>query len=254
MKQTLRSGSAVIGTAISLPDPFVAEIMAEVGFDFIIIDMEHSPLTISEVQTIMIGLRPTDSTIIVRAEWNDPVKVKQILDVGAEGIVFPWINSADDARRAVSSTKYPPEGIRGWGPRRAARLDGNATDYARDANDNILVLAQIERAEAVERLDEILPTPGLDGVMVGPADLSWSLGFRPGEGPTEVDAAIDRILKKCQQHKVPFGMFTSTLELARKWLSQGGQIATVGADVGFLAEGAAQAKRGIDILKGELSL
>ena len=121
MKQSLREGRAVVGTALSLPDPFVAELMGMIGFDFVIIDMEHSPLTMSELQLMMIALLPTESTIIVRVEWNDVVKVKQILDVGAQGIIFPWISSREEAERAVATTKYPPQGIRGWGPRRAIR-------------------------------------------------------------------------------------------------------------------------------------
>jgi len=253
MKQSLREGRAVVGTALSLPDPFAAELMGMIGFDFGIIDMEHSPLTMSELQTMMIALRPTESTIIVRVEWNDVVKVKQILDVGAQGIIFPWISSREEAERAVATTKYPPQGIRGWGPRRAIRLNADSSeDYALNANDNVLVLGQIERAQAVDRLDEILTVPGFDGVMIGPADLSWSTGNRPGAAPELVDSLIQRTLDKCKEHKVAFGMFTGTMELAQKWLSRGGQIATVGGDVGFLHDAAKQAKQAIEKLKSEL--
>jgi len=252
MKQKLAAGEAVIGTAIGIPDPFVAELMGDIGFDFLIIDTEHAPLSDGEVQNLLIALRPTESTLILRVQWNDPVRVKRLLDIGAEGIIFPWINSAAECRQAVAATKYPPEGIRGYGPRRAARIYPEAGDYADKANDNILVLGQIERIEAVERLDEILPTPGFDGVMIGPADLGISMGHLNDLAHPDIDAAIERVLAKCKQHGVPFGMFTGTLEKARQWTSRGGQIATVGGDAGFLEAAARQAKADIEALKASL--
>jgi len=252
MKEALREGRAVVGSVMLLPDPFIAEILGGIGFDFIIIDMEHSAVTQSGLHDVMLALRGTESTIVVRAEWNDFVKVKRILDVGAEGVIFPWVSSAKEARAAVAATRYPPAGIRGWGPWRAARLSGSAADYAREANDNILVLAQIERVQAVRKLDEILSTPGIDGIMIGPADLSWSMGNPPGTAPDKLDEMIGRVLAKCKKHKVPFGMFTGGAETAAKWLGRGGQIATVGFDIGFVRDGAAQAKNDIDKLKADL--
>ena len=254
MKQKLAAGEAVIGTALSLTDPFTAEVMGNIGFDFLIVDTEHSPMSDGELQNVLIGLHPTESTIVVRVQWNDPVRVKRVLDVGAEGIIFPWINNGEECRRAVASTKYPPDGIRGIGPRRASRLYPEGGDYIPNANDNILVLVQIERIGAVDILDEILPTPGLDGVMIGPADLGASMGYTKDLGNPAVDDAIARVLAKCKEHGVPFGMFTGTLEKARQWTSQGGQIATVGGDVGFMESAARQAKSDIDALKSELGV
>ena len=248
IKKLLSEGKAVIGSAISLPDPFVAEVIGKVGFDFLIIDTEHCPITISELQNVLIGLHPTESVIIVRAAWNDVVMIKQILDVGAEGVVVPWVNSAEEARRAVAAAKYPPLGIRGCGPRRAARLSASSAEYFVKANDNILVLGQIETVQAVENLDEMLQVEGLDGIMVGPADLACSMGYIHDMQNPAVDDMIGRILNKCKEHKVPFGMFTGTMENARKWISRGGQIATVGSDVGFIAEGAAAALEEINEL------
>ncbi len=251
MKCLLKEGKAVVGSAISLPDQFVAEVMASVGFDFLVIDTEHCPITISELQNILIALRPTESTIIVRAAWNDVVMIKQILDVGAEGIVAPWVNSAEEAKQAVAAAKYPPEGIRGCGPRRAARLSASSAEYFAKANDNILVLGQIETVQAVENLDGILQVDGLDGIMVGPADLACSMGYIHDMGNPAVDEMIGRILGKCKEHGVPFGMFTGTMERARKWIKRGGQIATVGSDVGFIVEGATRTKKEIDELLSE---
>jgi 2-keto-3-deoxy-L-rhamnonate aldolase RhmA len=251
MKRLLREGKAAVGSVISLPDLFVAEIMAGMGFDFLLIDTEHTPFTITELQNVLIALRPTDSTIIVRAAWNDLVMVKQILDVGAEGVIIPWVNTPAEAKRAVAAARYPPVGVRGYGPRRASRLIANPADYVRRANDEVLVIGQIETTTAIENLDGILTTPGLDAIMIGPADLAASLGHIQDLMNPAVDAAIGRVLAKCKEHRVPFGMFTGTLERARQWVSQGGQIATVGGDVPFLLAAATQGKKDIDALKAE---
>jgi len=244
MKEKLRGGQAVIGSAVTLAEAFVSEMMGAAGFDFLLIDMEHVPLTVRDVQSILIAAGRTESTLVVRAPWNDPVAVKQILDVGAEGVIFPWINTRAECEAAVAAAKYPPAGIRGYGPRRAARRDG-AEAYRRSANDQVLVLAQIERIEAVGRLDEILPTPGLDGIMIGPADLALSMGHLNDMENPEVETAIRRTLEACLRHDVPFGIFSGTAEKARKWIGLGGQIATVGGDTSFIDAGIAQAKREI---------
>jgi 2-keto-3-deoxy-L-rhamnonate aldolase RhmA len=245
LKQKLRAGQAVIGTTLSLPEPFVCEVMGAANFEFLLIDMEHNPITINQLQSIMIAARPTSSTFLVRARWNDPVMVKQILDIGAEGVIFPWVNNREQCEEAVAAAHYPPAGIRGFGPRRAARLHGAPGGYACWAEENVLALVQIERAEAVEALDEILTTPGLDGIMVGPADLAISMGYLHDLENPAVEAAIQRILDSCRKHGVPFGMFTGTTAKARKWISRGGQIATIGGEVAFIDAGIAQTKREI---------
>ena len=249
VKAKLRAGEAVIGSVITYPEPFVVEAMAEANFDFLLIDLEHTALTIYQLQSMLIAARGTDSTFIVRAPWNDPVWIKQILDVGAEGIIIPWVNSRAECEQAVGAAKYPPEGLRGIGPKRAGRLDGNLQHYLAHANDEILVLPQVEQIGAVERLDEILTTPGVDGIMVGPADLAASMGYRDDLGNPAVESTIRRILAGCQRHNVPFGMFTGTAEKARHWIGLGGKIATAGADFLFIDTGIARTKREIaDIL------
>jgi 2-keto-3-deoxy-L-rhamnonate aldolase RhmA len=250
VKQRLKAGEAVIGCVMGLPEPFVVEQMAMAGFDFLLTDMEHTPLSVYLLQSMFISARGTTSHHIIRSPWNDPVAIKQILDVGAEGIIVPWVNNRQECEAAVAACKYPPEGIRGIGPRRAGRLDGTLTDYIRQTNDEVLVLVQIEQLSAVERLDDILTTPGLDGIMVGPADLAASMGYRDDLGNPEVERAIGRILDGCLKHNVPFGMFTQTAERARKWIERGGKIATVGADFMFIDAGIAQAKKDISSILG----
>lgn len=242
VKRKLREGQAVIGSVLSTPEPFIAEIMGAANFDFLLVDTEHSPLSIYDLQNLLIALRPTESTVIVRAPWNDPVAVKQILDVGADGVIFPWINSRAECEAAVSAAKYPPDGLRGAGPRRAGRLGGGNANYFCRANEEVLVLAQIEQAVAVERLDEILTTPGLDGIMVGPADLAASMGHLHELEHPDVEAAIQRILEGCQRNNLPFGMFTGTAAKARTWIQRGGKIATIGGDTWFIDAGIAATK------------
>jgi 2-keto-3-deoxy-L-rhamnonate aldolase RhmA len=250
VKRKLRDGKAVIGSVLSTPEPFIAEIMGAANFDFLLVDTEHSPLSIYDLQTLLIAARPTESTLIVRAPWNDPVAVKQILDVGADGVIFPWINSRAECEAAVSAAKYPPEGLRGAGPRRAGRLAGGVATYFQRANAEVLVLAQIEQAVAVERLDEILTTPGLDGIMVGPADLAASMGHLHELEHPEVEATIQRILDGCLRHNVPFGMFTATAAKAGLWIGRGGKIATLGGDTWFIDAGIAAAKADIASILG----
>lgn len=250
VKQRLKAGEAVIGCIMGMPEPFIVEQMAMANFDFLLTDMEHTPLSVYQLQSMLISARGTESNFIVRSPWNDPVAIKQILDAGAEGIIVPWVNSREECEAAVAACRYPPDGIRGIGPRRAGRLDGNTTAYLRQANEEVLVLVQIEQLSAVERLEEILATPGLDGIMVGPADLAASMGYRDDLGNAEVERAIGRILDGCLKHDVPFGMFTQTAERARKWIERGGKIATVGADFLFIDAGIAQTKKDIASILG----
>ena len=253
MKQVLRQGKPVIGFVLGSSDPLVAEVVGRAGFDFIIVDTQHTTLSIGTAQDMLIGLHPTESTIVARAAWNDPVRIGQLLDLGAEGIIVPFVNTEAQARDAVAACKYPLEGTRSFGPRRAMSIyaDG-ATDYSAHANDNILVLPQIETKEALDNLDAILSVKGVDGVMIGPADLSLSLGFIPGSNVPKVDEAIRYVLDKCKEHNVPWGMFTSTMDLARKWLKQGGLIATGGSDLLFINQGVQRLLQEIRDLKSEL--
>lgn len=247
IRRMLRDGKTVVGAYIQSFDPVTAEMMGMAGFDFLLIDTEHSPIDVPQLNNILIALRGTESTVVVRAIWNDPVNIKRILDTGVEGIIVPWVNTPEQCRAAVAACKYPPAGIRGFGPRRAFRVlaGGSLKEYAAEANDNVSVFAQIETLEAVANLDGILKTPGLDGIMIGPADLSGSIGRLPEIDHPDVDAVIQKVLDKCVEHGVPFGMFTHTVERARKWITRGCRIATAGGDLDFVAEGIARTKKAV---------
>jgi len=241
-KQHLIARDPALGIALTIADPFVAEVIGNANFDFVMIDTEHAPLTISELQTTLMALRTSDSTTIVRTAANDPTIIKQVLDLGAEGIVVPDVIDRQSCLRAVQAARYAPLGTRAFGPRRAARLEGGRPKYLADANDQILVIAMIEHVDALENLDEILTTPGLDGIMVGPADLAVSLGHLDSLNHPEVGAAIDRVYAACERNKFPFGIFAAAEESARRWVDRGAVFVNIGADVQFLDQGITRCK------------
>jgi len=238
-KKKLMEGKAVVGTIVSLDNEATAGVMSKAGFDFILIDTQHTPIGPDSLSSIIMRLQPTESDIVVRVVYNEPWYINMAYDVGADGVIVPMTNNPDDVRRAVSASKYPPDGVRSWGPKNTAKYDAPPGYWAR-ANDELMVWPQIETVEAVENVDEILQVDGVDGIMIGPTDLTLSLGL-PRSYPPELPEAEERInyvLSKCKEYKVPFGHFTSTYEIAEKWLRRGGQIVTVGSDLGFMADGA----------------
>lgn len=253
MKRMLKEGRPVVGYSLSIVDPFVAEAVGRFNFDFVLIDTQHSPISNDRLQELLIALYPTESSIVARAAWNDPVRLNHLLDMGVEGVVVPWVNTAQQARAAVDAIKYPPMGHRSWGPRRAGTLyGGDAEQYAAQANDNTLFLPQIETFQAVENLDSILSVEGVDGIMIGPNDLAFSMGFVQDRWNPKVEATVQRVLEGCKAHGKAFGMFTPSLEDAKLWIRRGGLIAMGPRDMGLLAEGAARAKREIEALKKEV--
>jgi 2-keto-3-deoxy-L-rhamnonate aldolase RhmA len=245
VKRQLRAGKTVIGTSLSIPDPFVAEIIGTAGFDFVIVDTEHSPISPAQLQVVLMALHPSESTVLVRAVANDPAVIKQILDIGAEGVIVPDVSNGEECARAVRSMRYAPEGSRGFGPRRAARLSTSRTEYLQRSNTEVAALVMVESEEALDHLDDILTTPGLDGVIVGPADLATSMGYLLDQGNEAVGRAIDVISEACLRHGVPFGSYTVTPETTGKWMARGAQIATMGSDVSFIDAGIARAKANI---------
>ena len=231
----LKSGDAVVGTLAGLDLPAANRILAESGFDFILIDTQHS--FIDPTMLSRMGLQMGHKDIIVRVISNEPWLIGQALDIGADGVVVPMTETAEDVERAIHAAKYPPRGMRSWGSSaRADKYDGVGR-YAEIANDETLVWPQIESVTAVENIDEILAIDGVDGIMIGPADLGLTMGILPHQWNDEHEAMIQHILDKCNEHGIPWGMFTSTYEIATKWLERGGKIATVGNELGFLQSG-----------------
>ena len=241
-KRIMLSGGLALGVSLTVPDPFVTEVVGAAGFDFVLIDTEHSPIAIDQLQMMLIALRSSESTVLVRPVANDPALIKQILDLGAEGLVVPEVEDAASCAAAIAAARYPPLGSRGFGPRRAARLEGGRAAYLARADEEVAVLVMVESAAAVADIDAILKTPGLDGIMVGPADLAVTMGYLGSLGHPDVHDAIVSVRDACQRHSVPFGIFAATEQAAREWGAAGAGFMTVGADTQFLDQGIAKSR------------
>lgn len=228
LKEKLLKGEAVIGTFVEIGHPDVTEWLSQVGFDWLLLDNEHAPNGYETLQGMAQSMKGSGCVPIVRPQWNDPVVMKRVLDIGAYGVLIPWVNSKEEAEAAVRYCKYPPQGIRGYGPRRAGMFD---PDYFKTANDELLITIQIETQKALDNLDEILSVPGIDACYIGPWDLSVSLGFGvpPDWNNKDYQAAFDRVVKVSAKHGKPAGMFciTETIEWA---LEKGFKYNTIEAD------------------------
>lgn len=177
VKQKLREGRPTLGSWIMIGDLASAEIMADAGFDWITVDMEHTSITYETLTVLLAGIRAHGPETFVRIEDNNPSVIKRVLDCGAGGIIVPLINSGAEAEAAVKAAKYPPDGVRGVSLGRASGYGNNFQDYFESINDEVIVLAQIENYLAVDKIDEIVSVNGLDGVFLGPYDLSGSMGI-----------------------------------------------------------------------------
>lgn len=239
LKEKLGRGEAVVGTFIGLGHPDVTERLSRLGFDWLLLDAEHGPLGFETLQRMMQSMNGTSCIPIVRPQWNDFVVVKRVLDIGAYGVLIPWVNSRGEAEAAVRACRYPPEGIRGWGPRRAAMFD---PEYYATANEEVLVAVQIETQKALDNLDEILSVEGIDACYIGPWDLSCSLGFGvpPRWDEPRYLEAFDRVLRAAEEWGKPAGMFANIDNIG--WaLKRGFRFNTVDDADAFLIRGARMA-------------
>ena len=240
-KERMRSGEILLGAAITTPEPDIAEFMGVLGFDWFWIDMEHCPLDFKDVETILQALGRSTAAPIVRVPWNDPVYVKRALDLGPAGVIIPWVNNKEEAEAAVRACLYPPEGMRGCGPRRAAWRKGFA-EYVREANKNVVIVVQIETREAVRNLKEILSVPGIDGTMVGPADLSASLGYLGHPDHPEVTKTIEYIARAHEGTPVVPGIASNPKD-SEDHIRMGFRLVNVGSDLGFMEMAAKETLR-----------
>lgn len=237
----IAAGLPVLGTCVTFFDPTVTEALTGV-LDFVWIDSEHNPMSLERIQGHIMATKGTETTPLVRVPANNPDLIKPVLDIGAAGVIVPLVKSAEDVRLAVSACRYPPEGIRGYGPRRPSnygRISG--PDYLRRANESIITIIQIEQREAFEDLDSILAVPGLTSVLVGPNDFSASLGY-PGQ-PThpEVIRAIETVVTKAKAANVPAGIAVGAdPEVLGRWLDRGFSWVAMGADFTLLVRAATQ--------------
>ncbi len=237
--EKLRSRRPLLGTLVSLPSPDLSELLSLAGFDWLFIDMEHGALSIGDAQRMLQAVK-NDCNALIRVADNNPVLIKQALDIGADGIIVPLVNSADEARRAVESARYPPVGKRSVGIARAHDYGLHLTDYIQRANDAVAVIVQIEHQQAVDNLDAILDVAGIDGVFIGPYDLSGSMNRLGNVADPAVQEAIQSVKTRCAQRGVPVGLFLQQPDRLAAELASGVTFPAVGTDTFFVWNGAQQ--------------
>ncbi|MEM0084191.1 MAG: aldolase/citrate lyase family protein [Candidatus Methanomethylicia archaeon] len=233
LKEKLLRNEIAYGVWITMNCPDIVEALSMLDFDWMLIDMEHAPLTISDVQRLLQVIDEEKITPIVRVWWNDFVQIKLALDVGAMGIMIPWINNAKQAEEAVKAIRYPPRGIRGYGPRRAAKYGLKLKEYLERVDEDIILISQIETLEAVKNLDEIISVEGVDALFIGPYDLATSLGYLGNPQHSEVQKIISEILNKCLEKNKPIGIYSS-LEMAEKHRDMGFKMIAIGSEINAL--------------------
>lgn len=247
LRKLWTDGTPALNGWCSIGNAFTAEIMAAQGFDSITVDLQHGALDASDLLPMLQSMRASGATLLARVPWLDPARVMQALDAGAEGVICPMIDTADEAARLVSYLRYPPDGSRSFGPTRAAVAFGG--DYAARANGMVLAFAMIETAEGLANLDAIAATPGLDGIYVGPTDLALSVSQgRLAPGPDreepELVAALQRIADVCRRQGIVAGLHCGSPDYAARAVQWGFGLVTVGGDTRFLSAGAAAAVSG----------
>jgi len=243
LKQQWRNGQATLNAWLSLANPFVAELMAHQGFDTLTIDMQHGLMDGSEAIAMLQAIATTGCAPVVRVPWNEPGILMRMADAGAYAIICPMINSRAECEAFVGALRYPPAGYRSYGPLRA-RLIGGA-DYVQHANGRLVALAMIETAQALEAMDAIAATAGLDGIYVGPADLSISLGGSQLTDYTDpfLVSKLEQVVETARRHQIIAGLHCATPAYAARAVQMGFQFVTAANDAALLESGAAAAAR-----------
>ncbi|MGB3307171.1 MAG: aldolase/citrate lyase family protein [Thermomicrobiales bacterium] len=267
VKQRLQRGEPSIGTWMSLPSPEAAEQVSQLPFDWLVVDAEHNPVDIRTLSQMFAMMTNTGIAPMVRIPWNSPENIKRVLDAGAWGIVVPMVNTREEAERAVAATRYYPEGNRSvGGGRHAISFGTSGAEYFRNANEQILLVAQIEHIEGVKNADEILSVPGIDACFIGPNDLAASMGKGLGVSLEtdipEVVEAIMHIRDTCIKHGVATGIHTSGAEAVNRRISEGFQFCAMASElrymVGYLKDDIATlnwtaSERGQQVQTGEVA-
>lgn len=240
-KKALAEGRPQIGVWSTLPSPYVSELVAGAGFDWMLLDTEHTPsdvpLMLQQLQAVA-AAQPAAGCMpcapVVRPAWNDPVLIKRYLDVGAQSLLLPFVQNADEARAAVAATRYAPAGLRGMGGSMRASNFGRTADYVARAHEELCVLVQVETREALDQIEAIAAVEGVDGVFIGPADLSASLGYIGQATHPEVQQAIADAIGRIVKCGKAAGILISDEKLARHYLALGATFVAVGLDTQIL--------------------
>ncbi|GBD08843.1 4-hydroxy-2-oxo-heptane-1,7-dioate aldolase [Candidatus Thermoflexus japonica] len=232
----MRKGEATVGAWLGLGSPYAAALMARMGFDWLVVDTEHSPYSYDAMAQSVMAVLPTGTAPLVRVPWNDPVWIKLALDTGALGVVVPMVMNGEEARRAAEAARFPPRGIRSVGAWLGPRLHGE--DYLQAIDEEILVVVQIEHIRAVERAEEICTAEGVDVIFIGPNDLASSMGLRGTdfrENPAW-EEAVQTVLRAARRAGRPVGMMCVSIEEALQRRAQGFQFLAVASDARYVEQ------------------
>lgn len=233
-KRAIASGGTPVGAWLVSAAPSTAEALGCVGFDFLVVDMEHTPIDMQQMIGILQTIAGTPAQAIVRPPWNDMVMVKRVLDAGAQSLLFPFVQNADEARRAVAYTRYPPAGVRGVAAMHRGSRYGTIPNYVKSAQDEICVIVQIETMTALAQLEAIAAVSGVDSIFIGPADLSASMGFPGDMGNPAVQDKLAAGAQTCKKLGKPCGIVGANPELVEKFLDYGFSWVAVGSDIAML--------------------
>ncbi|SDG70235.1 2-dehydro-3-deoxyglucarate aldolase [Propionivibrio dicarboxylicus] len=231
-RRDLKAGKLLIGCWSSLGSYITTEVLGVAGFDWLLLDAEHSPNDAINLIPQLMALKDSRSAPVVRPQWNDTVQIKRLLDAGFHNFLIPFVQSAEEARAAVAATRYPPQGVRGVSVSQRNNRYGTVKDYLKIVNDNITVMVQIENQVGVDAIDEICAVEGVDGIFIGPSDLSASLGFLGNPLQPEVQAAMQKICASAKAHGKPIGILAPVEADARRYIEMGATFVAVGSDLG----------------------
>jgi 4-hydroxy-2-oxoheptanedioate aldolase len=235
LKEALAAGRPLVGATVTVPNVDTALALANAGFDFLWIEMEHSPITLESLREILLATRGAKAVPITRVPANEVWLAKRVLDAGSLGVVFPFTTTKELAERAVAASRYPPLGVRGFGPGLAmSRYGLGAADYVRFANENVLVVVIIEQKEAVDNVEAIASVPGIDVLFVGVNDLSYSLGVGGRTTDPLVEQALVKVLEAGRRHGVAVGYPTGNPAEINRRIAQGFRFFQASSDVGLL--------------------
>ena len=252
LKQKLKNNELTIGSWIMIGNPMSVEVMALAGFEWLVIDIEHTSIDMTMTQTLITTIQANNMKALVRISKNEEVIIKKVLDMGTDGIIVPMVSSKKDALQAVEYAKYPPVGKRGVGLYRASKYGTKFEEYKKWVDEELVIIAQIEHIDAVNNIDEILEVEGIDGTIIGPYDLSGSMGY-PGEFERkDVKVAVQKTLDRCKEKNIPSGFHvvdTNPEQLKLK-IEQGCTFLAYGIDYFFMRDaaitGMKQLKKGME--------
>ena len=236
-KHAIAAGRLQVGLWCSLCSNIAADIVRDCGFDWLLLDTEHSPNEIPDLLSQLQAVEGGTATAIVRPAWNDTVLIKRCLDIGAQALLVPYVQNADEAMSAVAAVRYPPRGVRGVAAASRASRYGRVGGYLKNADIEICLLVQVETRAALEKLETIAAVEGIDGVFIGPSDLSASLGHVGNPAHAEVQKALEDAVRRLKAVGKPAGILTGNEDEARRYIGWGYTFVAVGSDVGLLGRG-----------------